>query len=156
MKLNNTTRGALNWCLLLETRMTEDIDNILGKGIWHKFTFTNQISVLNASRAYNMLYKKVNKRKLRMLNSKWGENTVKSAQNFTIEYHQLDLEKIYASALNPFEGEYDKYRYLLNLDLDNEEFVTLTYADAEPLQVSAKTSKYTEYNNFWKQIGVNT
>jgi hypothetical protein len=47
-----------------------------------------------------------------------------------------------------------KYRYLLNLDLDNEEFVTLTYA--EPLQVSAKTSKYTEYSNFWKQIGVNT
>jgi hypothetical protein len=50
----------------------------------------------------------------------------------------------------------NKYLYLLNLDLDNEEFVTLTYADAEPLQVSAKTSKYTEYNNFWKQIGVNT
>ena len=49
-----------------------------------------------------------------------------------------------------------KYRYLLNLDLDNEEFVTLTYTDGEPLQVSAKTSKYTEYNNFWKQIGVNT
>jgi hypothetical protein len=52
--------------------------------------------------------------------------------------------------------KFNKYLYLLNLDLDNEEFVTLTYADAEPLQVSAKTSKYTEYNNFWKQIGVNT
>jgi hypothetical protein len=47
MKLNNTTRDALNWCLLLETRMTEDIHNILGKGIWHKFTFTNQISENN-------------------------------------------------------------------------------------------------------------
>ncbi len=33
------------------------------------------------SRAYNMLYKKVNKRKLRMLNSK-------SAQNFTIELNE--------------------------------------------------------------------
>ena len=36
--------------------------------------------------------------------------------------------------------------YLLNLDLDKEEFITLTYADIEPFQVSAKTSKYTEYN----------
>ena len=32
MNLNNTTRDALNWCLLLETGMTKDINNMFAKG----------------------------------------------------------------------------------------------------------------------------
>jgi hypothetical protein len=165
---NNNFKDALRWCMLFEAGMTDDINEIISKGMWHEFTFKSKKDLLNAARAYRIFYKKnenINGKKSRKISKKSRilintikkciqNNIVNSAIKFTIQYNILDFEKIIALALNPFYPQYHVYQQLLNIDIEKEEFVTITYEDIEPLKYITQMSKYTEYMKFWKKTGV--
>lgn len=166
MELNSDTIDALNWCVLLEVGMNEDIKKIIGKNIWHNFVFESKEDLLNASKAYRMFYKKTENinNKLKKKTSKKSKkiinnikkciqnNIARSAQKFIIEYHIFDIEKIIALSLNPFYPEYHIYQILLNLDVKNDEFVTISYKNIESLKYIIKRNDYQVYQKFWLEV----
>jgi hypothetical protein len=145
--------------------MNDDINEIISKGIWHEFTFESKKDLLNAARAYRIFYENINSKSSRKISKKSRiiinkikkciqNNIVNSAKKFTTQYNILDFEKIIALALNPFYPQYHKFQQLLSIDVVNEEFVTITYENIEPLKYVTQSSKYTEYMNFWKKTGI--
>jgi hypothetical protein len=153
MKLNKTTKDALKWCLLLETSVynnIDDIDQLIGQGIWHIFTFETKKDLVNAARAYRILYKKSKEKYIFDNNIK--ENIIISAQKVKNEYIKIDFEKIYALALHPFDSEYETYKDFFKFDITKDEYVAISYGDTKPLEIVIKGSEYNKYKNFWKNV----
>jgi hypothetical protein len=139
MKLNKTTKDALKWCLLLETSVynnIDDIDQLIGQGIWHIFTFETKKDLVNAARAYRILYKKSKEKYIFDNNIK--ENIIISAQKVKNEYIKIDFEKIYALALHPFDSEYETYKDFFKFDITKDEYVAISYGDTKPLEIVIK------------------